>query len=750
MATSTSVFIFYLVIAKVNLLKENGGQNVTTAVSLRDSNFTTLEKISFEKSKDVTSSILQYNISDKVLINAITMEKKKINFTKFNKNLMDIIIFLRDQKKICSLNCTLKVTTDLSKNGTICGEVLYISSCGKSLNTTWKSCTTNETNYKELHYVVCQVFGIITSILPAKRVSDNTSCEKKLITYDCNSLMEKKNNVITYSIHSTSSKLQKDLLNACNGFGIDKAICTCSLFEVKYATNRAKLCMVMNTKSDSISQNVVEHTNVWLPNIMKKSCSYFNLSSTQCQCQQFKLLRKKEEKNFCRTSGSVAPPLIDSLDQLCWFFNVSKNKCSCEIFEIGESQKLFESVCDLEKYLNSTIHIIIVYDPVYVRTHASIGIVAALAGMTGNTLVLVVAIVNRKGQSTCKTLFAHLAASDLLFAVLQFIYFIPKYWTTDWLYGLAMCKVLKSSEMLGSMVAIGIILIISMERYIGILEPFRRGISKSGMQCILAFNIVLGIASIIPLILYNKTDVTKICRPMWPRLEDDTTIYNSYILIMYFFIPVVIITFLYVRIILNLHGTVTFGNENWIADPRLRLKRVTDNKKTMYMLLAVVIAFITFVFPRHIVYIYFDTRGWTGETIRTGDITTYFILMYIANMPYPLHVAINPIIYSILDAKWRKNVKKLIWNIPVKTRGLSTTLTSVAGRRRSSSGVILDRSTEDLRIPYSLKRSTLHIDVETTSLPSPTPSPLIRRAPHLSDSSTKSTGSDCPFTEAFS
>ena len=66
---------------------------------------------------------------------------------------------------------------------------------------------------------------------------------------------------------------------------------------------------------------------------------------------------------------------------------------------------------------------------------------------------------------------------------------------------------------------------------------------------------------------------------------------------------------------------------------------------------AIVIAFAVCIIPRHAVRIFMEFSD--DEMEPNGGRSGWAMYQYLAYLPYPLHVAINPIIYSLVDHAWR-------------------------------------------------------------------------------------------------
>ena len=185
--------------------------------------------------------------------------------------------------------------------------------------------------------------------------------------------------------------------------------------------------------------------------------------------------------------------------------------CHCSLFNFSKDSDT--SVCE---YLG-TVNRNLVHNVEYILPYAIVETVASVIGILGNLLVILVAFRFRRGLATCKKLIAHLAFYDLCFALNQLIYAIPKFWTSKFIYGEVVCKLLVSSENLGVFLAVGVILVISIERFTGIVNPFRRGFSKNAIHGILAANFALGLFAVLPIFYYFRINELQMCKIKWPK-----------------------------------------------------------------------------------------------------------------------------------------------------------------------------------------------------------------------------------------
>ena len=509
------------------------------------------------------------------------------------------------------------------------------------------------------------------------------------------------------SSRASTKKVQKlqlalpnrELSAICKMFHVNYLDCKCNDFFVKLPSNETMLLFNVMQLEKRISYDGRKFKIISVPTLINQMCAYVNLTEENCFCNLFLVAYKNRSMMLCEPHRAKRFMLnILQLESICKLFNRSSENCSCESFTFLDGNPMYESVCQMIK-VQSIPKVTMHYHGAYSQAYAGIAVTSSVIGMIGNGLVILIAIRYKNTLSTCKMLISHLACCDFMFAILQLVMAVPKFWTNEWLYGVFLCKSLLSSERLGTCLATGLILVVSIERFVGIVNPFHGGLSEIALNLILATNVIFGAATITPLIIYYNVSDNGICMLRWSNGNWDSTRYNLSIIINYFAVPTSIITILYAVIISTLRRTVSFRKNSAIADPRLRLKRVRENRRTVCMLMAVVFAFVLFVLPSNVVNLYMNYLESENKRGKYADIDRHFFFMlhYVANMPYPLHVAINPIIYSLIDDKWRNDVKNAILNVPKRAGSFSTTMSSVQLRSRSNAGPILDGSMDDSR-----------------------------------------------------
>ena len=291
------------------------------------------------------------------------------------------------------------------------------------------------------------------------------------------------------------------------------------------------------------------------------------------------------------------------------------------------------------------------------RITAAVTIVHIIVGtlsVVGNGLVILVAVRSYRKMNQFKWLIVHLAFCDLLFALL-ILMDLPQWISGKWIYGRVLCKVIPPFLLLSGLAAEGSIIVIACERYRGINNPLAKRWSIKHIILALLMNWVLSFLSISPYInamsYYIDHDNSTQCVETWGKdieeHERNSIAYTLFLLVGSFVIPMTIIGVLYGKIIYILrHPKEVSGDEQTCLQMKRRRKK--DIRVTK-LLVSVIIAFVICVLPNHL--------GSLIQFMFPLSPTSFTVVVYITLIPYPFHCAVNPIIYSIVDDKFRRDIK---------------------------------------------------------------------------------------------
>ena len=286
--------------------------------------------------------------------------------------------------------------------------------------------------------------------------------------------------------------------------------------------------------------------------------------------------------------------------------------------------------------------------------YAILLMVTAILGAFGNSAVIAFYGKKLRNLSPWKFLVLHLACCDFLFAIMQVLLALPALTNEigflHWRFGVPLCKISRAARVLGSMIAVQNILIIAIERYKGILNPLGQHGAKKRIKMALFASWLFGLASCIPILLVAEIDADKngACDDVFDNKRYAIAWY-VYLLVIFGLIPLLALGYLYGRIIASLRNpskaNAIFNN---LSDDQVR-KRQASEARIIKMLIAVFVLFFLCVLPTRITEL-------TASLIDVEKLplAEFSALVYCGNLTYPLHVAVNPIIYGFMDKEFRK------------------------------------------------------------------------------------------------
>jgi len=152
-------------------------------------------------------------------------------------------------------------------------------------------------------------------------------------------------------------------------------------------------------------------------------------------------------------------------------------------------------------------------------------------------------------------------------------------------------------------------------------------------------------------------DGVEICQEKWPN-QYSSLIYTYVLLGFYFIVPISIITYLYLECIKALKEFSKNGVKGNIENPQevqRKQEQNQKNKRIMIILISILVSFVVLILPNRLVWVVFSHV----QDMTKLSKTAFLALKYIAMLPYPFHVAINPIIYCLCDRQFRKDVAEM-------------------------------------------------------------------------------------------
>ena len=290
--------------------------------------------------------------------------------------------------------------------------------------------------------------------------------------------------------------------------------------------------------------------------------------------------------------------------------------------------------------------------------------IVLITSLFGNVVIVATVARNRRMRTTINFLIANMAASDLListFAVpikLSEIVAGPRRWLIHGPFGLILCKLAYFFQDISQAVSIMSLVVIAIDRYRGIVFPFRPAI-MTPKRC----------KFVIPLIWLSGTAVHGVyfymarldylqndgafCILTWaPKFDPKKTQerYTVAVLALLVVLPFSILTVLYSQIIWVLRKERVASS---FSSPIL-CKRHKENTKVIKNVCAVMIAFAFCVLPMS-VYGFLLVFVWKWEmpcNMEQFGFAVHFVLFS--------NAAVTPLIYFVFNEKYRKGVKDIL------------------------------------------------------------------------------------------
>lgn len=244
-------------------------------------------------------------------------------------------------------------------------------------------------------------------------------------------------------------------------------------------------------------------------------------------------------------------------------------------------------------------------------------VIISLFGVFGNALVLVVRVRNWK-KSLHYRLISGLALADLIFCCTSLLITGPSLFmllTTPasacrWPLGPVLCTTLKTARTMSSNVDLGFILIIAIERYVGIVHPFSGGASPCKIYSVVVANLAAGFFAAFPFFLVFRVNAAGRCVEDWSEFPDDAPyVYGWVSNVGLFLLPVIATAVLYYRGIRTLKSTL-FRHEMMVTlDETSRRNLVAENHRILRIILTILTAFLLLVAPNHVAWFIHDNLG---------------------------------------------------------------------------------------------------------------------------------------------
>ena len=279
--------------------------------------------------------------------------------------------------------------------------------------------------------------------------------------------------------------------------------------------------------------------------------------------------------------------------------------------------------------------------------------------LLGNGAVIAIVAKIRYMRTTTNYLIANMAVSDLMlstFAVpreIAEIFIGYRGWLISGLAGEVLCKVVYFFQDISTAVSIQSIVVITLDRYTGVISPFRRPIitpKRRKFVIALIWLISVGLHGIyFYTIRHEQVKGVSFCLfDNNPRAVKINFVLISVILIV---IPLTTITVLYSLIFRALHRQKLFWKGRASS---LMKRRQKENTKIMWKILAIIVLFVICILPLDIIgFLFFF--AWHKKIPCGMD-----HLSFAAKFIFYSNASLNPCIYFLLNERYRQGLRNIL------------------------------------------------------------------------------------------
>ena len=289
--------------------------------------------------------------------------------------------------------------------------------------------------------------------------------------------------------------------------------------------------------------------------------------------------------------------------------------------------------------------------------------VIMLISLFGNAAVVAIVVKNKNMRTTTNYLIANMAVSDFLlsaFAVpreLAEIFIGFRGWLIAGPFGAALCKIVYFFQDISTAVSIQSIVAITLDRYTGVVSPFREPIITPKRR-----RFVIGLIWVISMGLHGiyfymarteRVNEISICFLSFePAFDNLRASRINFIIISAFLIaiPLTIITILYSLIFRALRREKPFWQNSSSSLMKIRRK---ENTKIIRKILAIIFLFVICILPIDVVGFLF-LYAWHKKIPCGMD-----HLSFAAKFIFYSNASLNPCVYFLLNDRYRQGLRNI-------------------------------------------------------------------------------------------
>lgn len=303
--------------------------------------------------------------------------------------------------------------------------------------------------------------------------------------------------------------------------------------------------------------------------------------------------------------------------------------------------------------------------PLYLKILASIFyIISMILGIGGNTIVLLIFIYYQRVKSVTNFFIINLAISDLIFALLCIpTTYVTAYLIEYWPFSSFLCVFFNYMQTVSVTLTVYTLLWITIDKFWALVKPLKLRFGLRVCKNVIVFSWLFSLFISLPIIMSTKLTNVVVenatgfnesiiihphCSEQWPEsLAGLSHIYNVFLLLIQYFIPLIILSFCYIKIGLVLRKSKAPGESIQNRDAKMSRSK----KRMLKMCFMMVLTFMIFWAPLHFlnVYRFYDEN--IAYSKYFGD------LFFVCHLLAVSRSFVNPFIYAWINTKFRHGLK---------------------------------------------------------------------------------------------
>ncbi|XP_072397704.1 tachykinin-like peptides receptor 99D [Diabrotica undecimpunctata] len=291
--------------------------------------------------------------------------------------------------------------------------------------------------------------------------------------------------------------------------------------------------------------------------------------------------------------------------------------------------------------------------------------VMVITAIGGNVIVIWIIWTNKRMRTVTNYFLLNLSVADTMVSTFNVTFNFVYMLHATWPFGLVYCKITQFMAVSTVCASVFSLMAISIDRYMAIIVPLRRRMSKKCTLIIILCTWMLAVVFAMPQLLVFQVDIIPCtdrisCYSLWPDGNTNSSnleyIYNISFIVFTYFIPVGAMIITYSQVAAELWWSKSIGE---VTDRQMEI--ITNKRKVVKMMIVVVTIFAVCWSPYQI---YFLLTFYYPSITLAPYVQEVYLFIYWLAMSNSMY---NPIIYCWMNARFRRGFKQVFSFLPFVT-----------------------------------------------------------------------------------